>query len=323
VWWAAVGCVVTLAATAWQHTVFPQPPSPERNMPSSLTAYQRPLAKAEGDVMVVGNANAVMEAHPAAVRELLTGSAWYLNGHRVQNTYTAVSHAAFKDRYCMSYQGSTCPQALATVFAEEPDTGVRRVDLLGVSTLLLVRADFPRRVLESPPSGWRLASTTPWSVTWVREDPVPGAGRPVWSSPGTVVRPLSSDDRTARFRIEDVPSGGGRVVLSAVAWPGYTTDVGRLADPVDGYLLEVDVPGEAEGRVVTVHFSPPGWPLELACWWLGVGVAVMWPLGGYLRRRRSSRDAQGVNAAARSTASRPALTGATTAPSGDGPTTPR
>ncbi len=285
-WLAVVGCVVTLAATAWQHTVFPHPPSPERNMPASLTAYQRPLAQARGDVMVVGNASAVVEANPAAVEELLVGSAWYLNGQRVQNTYTAVSHAAFKHRYCMTYQGSTCPQALATLFGKEPDTGRQRVDLLGVSTLLLVRADFPPQVLDSPPSGWRLASTTRWSVTWVRNDPVPGAGRPVWASPGTVVAPLSSDDRTARFRVEDVPDGGGRVVLSALAWPGYATDVGTLADPADGYLLAVDLPGSARGRVVTVHFSPPGWPLELTCWWLGVGVLVGWPVIGAVRRRR-------------------------------------
>ena len=319
VWLAGVGCVVTLAATAWQHTVFPEPPSPQRNMPASLAAYQRPLAQAEGDVMVVGDASAVVEAHPAAVKDLLVGSAWYLNGQRVQNTYTAVSHAAFKDRYCMTYQGSTCPEALGTLFAREPDTGRRRVDLLGVSTLLLVRADFPPHVLDSPPSGWRRVGTTPWSVTWVRENPVPGAGRPVWTSPGTAVTPLSTDDRTARFRVQDVPSGGGRVVLSALAWPGYTTDVGRLADPADGYLLEVDVPGDARGQVVTVHFSPPAWPLELACWWLGLGISVVWPLGAYLRRRRGSRSAE-ISAAARSTASRRARTDARTGPSGDGPT---
>ena len=318
---AVVGGVVTLAATAWQHAVFPEPPSPERNLPASIAEYQRPLAGAQGDVMVVGDADAVVQEYPAAVQDLLVGSAWYLSGHRVQNSYTAVSNKAYFDRYCIRYQGSTCPEALKTLFDAEPSTGRSRVDLLGVSTLLLVRADFSPEVLHSPPPGWRVTRATRWAVTWVRREPVPGAGRPVWTSDGTAVTPLSSDDRTTRFRVEDVADGGGRVVLSALAWPGYSTDVGEVADPVDGYLLTVDLPQDARGRVVTVHFSPPAWPLELACWWLGIVVAVTWPTVAYLRRRRGARGVA-VSAAGRSSASRPTPTSATTGPSGDGPPTP-
>jgi hypothetical protein len=74
-------------------------------------------------------------------------------------------------------------------------------------------------------------------------------------------------------------------VLSALAWPGYHTDVGRLGDPVDGYLLRVDLPADARGRTVDVRFSPPGWPVEVAAWWLAVAAGLVWCVLDRVRRR--------------------------------------
>jgi hypothetical protein len=70
------------------------------------------------------------------------------------------------------------------------------------------------------------------------------------------------DPQTVRLRVDHVPATGGRVVLSRLAWPGYRTDAGHLADPVDGYLLTVELPASATGRVVTVQFRPPGWGMR-------------------------------------------------------------
>jgi hypothetical protein len=288
---AASGIVLagfTLAMLALQHGYYPHPPSPERNLPASLAAYQRPLSGAVGDVVVVGDAESRLEEDGSWSRDFLVGSAWYLNPHPVQNTYTTISQRAYYDRYCMTYQGSTCPAALDTLFGTEPSTGLRRVDLLGVSTVLLVRPDFPGRSLDSPPPGWRVAGSTARAVMWVRTAPVPGAGRPVWASPGTRVSVLSAAGRATRFRIDRVPDGGGRVVLSALAWPGYHTDVGTLTDPVDGYLVTVAVPAGSAGRTVTVGFSPPGWPLELGCWWLAVLAGATWSVASRVRGHRSA-----------------------------------
>jgi hypothetical protein len=298
---AALGGVVaagvTLAALALQHLTFPMPPSPDRNMPSRLADYQSQLAGARGDVMVVGDPEPHLEADPRWSRDFLVASAWYLNPHRVQNTYTTISFRRYYDRYCMTYQGSTCPDALRELFAREPATRMPRVDLLGVSTLLLVRSDFPERTVLSPPLGWRVARSTPRAVTWVRDRPVPAAGRPVWESAGTSVLPVASSDRETRFRVDRVPAGGGRVVLSTLAWPGWSTDVGALAEPVDGYLLTVHVPADAAGQTVTVRFAPPGWPVEVACWWLAVVGGALWCLGSALlgrRGRASPRESAGT-----------------------------
>jgi hypothetical protein len=285
--WAAITAAgFSLALLGLQHAFFPTPPSPQRNLPAERGDYRTQLATAEGDVLVVGDATSVLEARPAAAASLLSGSAWYLDPHPVQNTYTTISHRAYYDRYCIHYDGSTCPGLLDTLFSTEPTTGLRRVDLLAVSTLVLVREDFPDSRVASPPTGWRVAGRTPFAVTWVREDPVPGAGGPVWASPGTRVSVLASDARDERLRVDHVPAGGGRVVLSRVAWPGYRTDVGSLADPVDGYLLTLDLPPGAEGRTVTVAFSPPGWALEVASWWVAVVGGAAWTTAWWWRRRR-------------------------------------
>lgn len=273
---AATTGVVSLALLGVQYASFPTPPSPQRNMPFLRSGYETQLSSAKGDVMVVGDSGSLVETRPASTGTFLIGSAWYLNPHAVQNTYTTISFKAYYNRYCMHYDGSTCPELLDTLFSTEPTTGRRRVDLLAVSTLLLVRRDFPEARLESPPAGWHVADRNRFGVTWVRDHPVPTAGGPVWSSPGTHVSVAGSTDRQVRFRVDHVPEGGGRVVLSRVAWPGYRSDVGEVGDPVDGYLVSVDVPANAAGRTLTVSFSPPGWALELSCWWLAVLAGLGW-----------------------------------------------
>lgn len=281
---AAAAAALCLVLTVLQHLSYPDAPSPDRHLPANAAAYRQQLSTARGDVMLVGDVNSLLKADPTATSDFLTGSAWYLNPHPVQNTYTTIGFRGYFDRFPMDYDGSNPPVNLRTLFSVEPTTGTRRVDLLAVSTVLLVRRDFPDGRLRHPPAGWHVTQRTPLAVTWVRDHPVSGAGRPVWSSAGTSVSLVSADDRTARFRVDEVPAGGGRVVLGELAWPGYRTDVGELADPVDGYLLTVRLPPDAAGRTVTVHFSPPGWTLEVATWWLGVVGGLVW-CGLLLRRR--------------------------------------
>ena len=276
----AAGCAVavgvSLVSMLLQHAVFPDLPSPERNLPAAAADYRTQLTSARGDVMVVGDVMGLLEADPTATTDLLDGSAWYLNPHRVQNMYTTIGFSAYDDRFPMDYDGSTSPALLDTLFSIEPTTGRRRVDLLAVSTLLLVRDDFPAVRLAAVPSGWRVSASTRHTVTWVRTRPVPGAGSPVWASPGTQLSRVSVDDRQTRFRVDRVPAGGGRVVLGMLDWPGYRTDVGELAAPVDGYLVTARLPADAAGRTVTVRFSPPAWPFEVACWWLAVVGGLAW-----------------------------------------------
>jgi hypothetical protein len=238
-------------------------------------------------VMEVGAANQMMTSASQPLGDLLLASGWYLNPHQLQNSYTAISFATYKERYCMTYLGDTCPEAFATLFSPEPTTGLPRVDLLGVSSLLLVRGDYPAQTLAHPPAGWRVAGETADSVTWTRRTPVAGAGGVAWTSPGTTVSAVEAGATRTSFHVDHVPPGGGTVVLSLLDWPGYSTSAGSIADPVDGYLLTIHLPPSAQGQSVDVGFHPPGWSLELGSWVLALVVGAAWSVVAGVRRRRS------------------------------------
>ena len=281
----AVG-VVTLAAFGMQHAFYPTPPSPQRFAPTHVADYRSLLHGAVGDVMEVGATDGFVQRNPHSARFLVIGSAWYLNSHPVQNTYTAISHRAYKDVYCVYYQGATCPDLLHTLFTTEPTTGKQRVDLLGVSSLLLVSHNFSAHRLANPPPGWQVTGRTPYTVLWTRRTPIPGAGGVAWTSPGTTVSAVDARTDGTSFRVDSVPAEGGTVVLSLLDWPGYSTDVGSIGDPVDGYLLTVHLPGSAQGSTVNVDFHPPGWTAEVAAWALALTLGTAWSVGYAVRRRR-------------------------------------
>ncbi|HEX4472547.1 MAG TPA: hypothetical protein VH085_11295 [Nocardioides sp.] len=290
-WLAPVAGVVTVAAFAVQHAFFTMPPSPQRNAPTDLAAYQDAYPQAVGDLMQVGNAESVVVASPTAARDLPIASGWYLTGVASSSTYSAISHAAYKSRYCVYYDGNTCAGLLDTLFSVEPTTHRERVDLLGVSSLLLVRADYPASRLLHPPAGWKVAATTSSTVLWTRRDPVPGAGSVAVTSPGTLVSRVHAGGTSTTFRVDRVPPGGGTVVLSLLDWPGYSTSVGSLGHPVDGYLLTVHLPASAGGRTVDVAFHPPGWWAELGAWALALVTGAAWSVAAAVRR---SRRGQGL-----------------------------
>jgi hypothetical protein len=289
-WLAPIAGVVTVAAMGVQHAFFPTPSSPQRHAPGDLAAYHDLYPDAVGDLLQVGATDDLVRSDPEAARQLPIGSAWYLTGLRSQNTYTAISHAKYKARYCIYYQGNTCRDLLSTLFSVEPTTGRERVDLLGVSSLLLIRESYPAATLADPPDGWRVAERTPYAVLWTRRTPVAGAGGVAWTSPGTSVSAVSSSATRTSFRVDRVPADGGTVVLSLLDWPGYATSTGSLDDPVDGYLVTVDVPASAQGETVDVTFHPPGWATEVAALLLALFGGAVWSVWSAVAARRSRRS---------------------------------
>lgn len=286
---AAVAGLSTVVLLLVQHSAVPDPPSVDRHMPARVAGYRGQLSGAVGDTIMVGNPGRPWQSGPGAARELLVGSTWYLNRHPVHNAGTAISFQAYSKRFCMMWSGVTCHDALDRLFEREPRTGERWVRLMSVSTVLIVRRTYGEGRLAHPPPGWHVGTVGRWSVTWVRDVPLPTAGGVVATSPGTTVGDVSSTDRHVSFRVDDVPAEGGRVVLSRLAWPGYRAEGGTLGRPLAHTLLTVRVPGDARGGVVTLSWSPPGWRLELLCWWVGVGAAVSWSAVA-LRRRRLRRQ---------------------------------
>ena len=263
----AAGLTVVLGLL--QHVVFPVPPSPERNMPALARDYRRPLPAAEGDVLVVGDTGAALAEDPTWARESLSGSAWYLGPHRVQNGYTTISFRAYRERYCIEYEGSTCPALLDQLFSTEPDDRAASCRPALGRHAAAGPGGLPRSGPDGAAIGVARRGVDPAHGHLGAQEPAPGAGAPgvvvAGDDPGASVR----RPRSARFTVRRVPATGGRVVLSRLAWPGYhvTGDVAAA-----GRRLPADR-GPARrrtGRTVTVRYSPPGWPVEVAPWWLAV-----------------------------------------------------
>lgn len=267
--------------------------APQRNMPAALSAYDDYLPGARGDVWVVDgrawtpDGEAMYTADRA--RYLLTGSLWALTGKQVHNGYSTIGFRPYTVMFCTLVGGEVCPDALTRMLRRDPETGLSRADLLSISTLVVGLNDHTRRL--APPAGWHVAARNPYAVTWVRDRPVPAAGGVVWTSPGLSVSQVGrGGDLGVRLRVDRVPSAGGDLVLSRLAWPGYHADGGRLVAPLEGMLVRVHVDGSSAGHEVSVVFRPPGWPLELACLALALLLTVGW-CALLVLRRRSRPDA--------------------------------
>jgi hypothetical protein len=285
-WVAPAIGVLTVVAFVLQHAVYDHLPLPQRNAPNEVSTYQSVLPGAVGDVLQVGKSDDLVQSSPEAAQTLPIGSLWYLTGHPVQNTYTVISHKRYKRLFCTYYQGNSCPELLGTLFSTQGRTGMTRVDLLGVSSLLLIRRDLPPWRVAHPPPGWQITSHTPYAVLWTRTTPVPGAGSVAWASPGTSVSDVQAGQSATSFRVDAVPPGGGTVVLRLLSWPGYSTSVGSLTYPVDGYLVTVQLPASAAGQTVRVSFHPPGWNAEVAAWVIALLAGAAWSVAHEIRRRR-------------------------------------
>lgn len=265
---------VTLGVLVAQSAVFAGNLHSRVDFPDSVEEYRDSLAWGRGDGFVVGVAPIADEE---ALDESLVGNFWYLSGTRVHNLYSPVQFRLYSQDLCMSHDGTTCPDALNTLVANDPTTGEPLLDLLSLDTIQIVATaerSLDELVGMAPPPGWSVADVGDFSVTWTRKGPTEETGGVVWTSEGVELEELDQSDQEVSFRVHQVPADGGSAVLSRLDWPGYAVTGGQFADPLRGYLLTVDLGGSSPGDVVTVSFHPPGWSVVLLSLLLSAMLAV-------------------------------------------------
>lgn len=281
--WTGIGLTVLLLVP--QHVSSPTSPLPDYNVPVEVSEYQDQLAAAEGDVIVVGGVPNVND--PDAWDELLVGNLWYVAEEDVQNAYSAVYYSPYNNFTCMSYNGSTCPDLYDRLFEPMKETGLIGADLMGVSSVLSVKGVVPRTDWTDVPEGWSIVEDSAQTRLIVRDEPVAGAGSVVWASDGTEVTVLDEDEMGVTFRVDEIAETGGQVALSRLPWPGYQADGATVsADPVETFLLGVDIDADQLGKTVTVSYYAPGYPLQLTAAALLLLILVGWPLLRLIGRRR-------------------------------------
>jgi hypothetical protein len=202
-------------------------------------------------------------------------------------SYSGIGFREFQQELCMDYRGAVCPEAFDRLWQPAGrGVDVPLVDALRVSTLVVQRSLRPDVAGQTPPPGWRVADRTPVRTVWVRDQPLDGAGRVSWSSPGVQVR---ADSSAPQREVVGYDAGtAARVLFARLAWPGYTAAVdGRPVDVVDGPagLLAVDVP--AGRHTLEVTYRSPGLRLGVVAAAAAGACVLVQAVGWSWRRRRA------------------------------------
>lgn len=284
--------LVTMLLTVVQHHYLPSSPFRRVDVPASTAAYASALEGVEGDVFVVGDPRKA----GAPWDELLFANLWYLNDAAVQNVYSPVAHAAYREAICTAYApGTSCFESLEKLFEVDETTGLPLVDLLSVNSIAISRrddvtTDGPENpfVSAEPPAGWHEQWAGEYVRVWTRDVPVPTAGGIVALSEGTEVSDVHVTKTSVSFRLDSVPSNGGSVVFSRLNWPGYSFENAVEADPTRDFLLTAEVSGADAGETVVVRFAPAGWTVSLVSMGAAVLGTTLWGVLAATGRRRRS-----------------------------------
>ncbi len=281
---AVVGAgIATVLLLLPVHAEYRNPGGIDYGLATHVASYTAMLPGARGDVFVVGDE--LDGKGPGMARQAALGNAWYIATRPVQNAYTTLTYPSYGQLLCMQQKGTTCPAAFTTLFERDAATGRRWVDLFGISTIELIKPSFRDGSWRTVPPGWHVLRDSTLTRLLERNRVVPGAGHVVWSGSGTAVTPLTESDTAVRFRIDRVGSDA-RVVLSRLAWPGYTAQGASVGARTDGMLLTVDLPKRGAGTIVTVRYAAPGAPVILAAAVLLALVLLAWAARSVVLRRR-------------------------------------
>lgn len=270
--------VLTVGTLGLQIASAPKTPLPDFGLPGTAAAYRGIVPTDAGAIYAAGDPRTLND--PWAFTSL--GNGWSISGASSANVYSPVGFAAIGDELCIETHGVACPAGAKKVFAVDPTTGRTVADLLGFGLVQVLGS----RPAALPPDGWRVVSRNDQSVLWQRTTSVQDVGSVAWTQPGVQLTRVSNSDREVSFTVESAPADGGKVVLSRLAWPGYTTNGGTIVDPLRGYLLTVEVGPTDVGKTITLSFSPPAWALTAGCLVVAFAIVLCWSLVLLVRRSR-------------------------------------
>ncbi len=225
--------------------------------------------------------------------QLLFGNLNQVAGMSSLGSYTGMGNQAFSDALCLTYLGGTCPEGYEQLFATDPSTGRPLADLLGVRSVVVVNGYLPGHAsVTSAPAGWQITKRSYLATTIHRTTPEAYPdGRVSWTAPTVRV----TADRANRLGEDFTYTGGGRVILAALNWPGWHATVNGedvLVRQGPAGLIELNLPPNTDPAQVHLWFWPtgmrPGAELALAGLVLGAGYCVWYSVS---RRRRRQRRA--------------------------------
>jgi hypothetical protein len=247
--------------------------------------------RSDGNTFIVANSfekvRSADKQPDKAWREVLFGNVSHVAGMDSLNGYTGMGNRQFGEALCMEYEGSVCDKAYQRVFAVDPGTGVPLADLLRLRTVTLLNTQIPGTLKPTPellrdqpyafdlklaPPGWETAARGAYATVIRRTAALPHpGGRVSWTSPGLTVTADRAEPEAEEIRY----TGGGRIIVAALSWPGWHASVDGHYLPVDrgpAGLIQVDLPSRATEGTLKLWFVPAG--LRTGVELLAVGVLI-------------------------------------------------
>jgi hypothetical protein len=273
--------------------------------PHDMAKIQAEYAdRTDGNTLTIGDPQIgpdqpVLGADYPLWHEILLGDLGAAAGASNLNAYGAMGFGAFHNALCLSFAGAACPEGYKKIFETDPGTGRPLADLLGLQSIVVINKQTPgQNGITTPPPDWKVTRTTELTTTLHRITPRPYPdGRVSWTAPSVNL----ITDRAAGDRRETLTyTGGGRVVIATLAWPGWHATVDGTTVPVrttTAGLLALDLPATDTQRTVRLWFWPTGLrrgaELTAAGLLLGTGYCVWYTIGWYRRRRTATDPAEG------------------------------
>lgn len=244
--------------------------------------------RADGNTFTVGSAYAMpysVKNQKAMWRETVFSNIGHAGGLKNLNSYSGMGNLAFQNALCMDALGMVCPEAYERIFTPDPSTGVPLADLFRLTSVVVVDDYVPDGW--APPAGWTVSGHGTYTTTLRRVQPLPATdARVSWAAPTvTVTDDRRLDGRHEQFRYQ----GGGRVILSTLAWPGWRATVGGQEIPVTlgpAGLVQLDLPQRSDAATVELSFWPSGLSLGLVGLVFGLLLAVGLTVADAVTRRR-------------------------------------
>jgi len=277
---AAGAVLVSILAVLWvQVGQFPNNLGVSQwHMPVSRSAAKAHFPHYQGVTLQLGQRAPVKTRAQAEAtwHSLVIGNYARTLGLNYVNSYTAVGHQKFSSLLCMRWEGGTCQNAEKYLFADDPTTGLRYADLMGLDRVVLIKHTFPNAPAQGAPIGWHFVNHKD-ELAWILERITPRPAQPgrVVASPGVMVTHVAPGSDTAES-LTVSSTGGGSVVFSRLLWPGYTATLDDRPVPVGsvkGVFVTVRLPAGTRAARLVLSFRPPGTTLGLVL--AAVGVALM------------------------------------------------
>ncbi|MEI3866048.1 hypothetical protein V6S02_03000 [Microbacterium sp. CCNWLW134] len=278
--WSLIG----LSVFTLQQAVYPRSIWPDQEIPTQISQLQTQLKESVNDTIVVGDPLA-LPASDALWSETLFANSWYVNPNSVLNRYQLLGFNGFNSALCLGYLGETCPDLAASLFEVREATGLALVDQLSVDSVQIIKTEQTSVYLDDPPAGWHVATDGEFTQLWVRDEPRGSAGGIVATTEGVEIADVIQSPEGVSFAVTEAPDGGGKVVFSRLAWPGYAVDGASIGDPADGFLLTVDVTADS---IVNVAFRPAGIQFALVSLSAAILIVGSWAASGAVSRRRAA-----------------------------------